>query len=521
VDLSSKIDVAEVREALALPFFQIGKKMKVAVADSEKVETKKYFEKLKNEGLEVSLSLASQEGILERIKQIQALQPKRPEEFQNKDAEENLKNYEEEITNLKKLTEGNSTISAKESLNQIFISALRAGASDVHFQPDSQKIDLRFRIDGILQKILEFDLQVGGEVLNQLKYESKLRLNLTNIPQDGRTSFLAKDRKVDVRISTLPTEFGESIVCRILDSGEETPSFEELGFENIALDNLKKATSSREGMILVTGPTGSGKTTTLYSLLSKFNGPERKIVTLENPIEHHLKNVVQSQINEEEGYSFAGGLKALLRQDPDVLMVGEIRDEDTAEAATQAAMTGHVVLSTLHTNSAVEAIPRMLDLRLKPFILASSLNLIIAQRLVRKPCEKCAEKVSPSQNEIGVFTKYFEEIKKINAQVAQFQMPEFSWKVNGCEVCGNTGYHGQLIIAESFRIDVEIRELILQKASTVEILKAVREKQGMISFAEDGVLKAASGETTLSEIARVAGIELTNGSEVEKDQSQN
>jgi type IV pilus assembly protein PilB len=293
----------------------------------------------------------------------------------------------------------------------------------------------------------------------------------------------------------------------LLDSGKKMRTFEELGFANLALANLKNAINSREGMILVTGPTGSGKSTTLYTLLSEFNNPERKIATLENPVEYHLKNIVQSQINEEEDYNFADGLRALLRQDPDVLMVGEIRDSDTAETAAQAAMTGHIVLSTLHTNSAVEAIPRLLNLGMKPFLLAASLNLVIAQRLVRQPCQKCATKVTPTATEVGLFKKYFAEIRQTNPKL-KIEMPKFLWQTKGCGICGQTGYRGQIVIAESFRMDATIKKLILAEASSAEITTAARAEQGLISFAEDGVLKAAAGQTTLAEIARVAGINL-------------
>ncbi|MCF7836796.1 type II/IV secretion system protein [Candidatus Gracilibacteria bacterium] len=506
-DLISKTNADEAVKNLAFPFFQIGKKMKIAVANFENPTTQKYLDKLKSDGLEVHLNIASREGILGQIEKIRALQPRRREEFRNEDAEENLKNYEDEIKNLEQLATNAREISAQASLNRIFIGALRTGASDIHFQPDEQKIDIRFRIDGILQKILEFDHKLGGDITNQLKYASKLRLNVANIPQDGRTSFLAEDRKIDVRVSTLPTEFGESIVCRLLDSGKKTRTFEELGFANLALTNLQNAINSREGMILVTGPTGSGKSTALYTLLNGFNNPERKIATLENPVEYHLKNIVQSQINEDEGYNFADGLRALLRQDPDVLMVGEIRDSDTAETAAQAAMTGHIVLSTLHTNSAVEAIPRLLNLGMKPFLLAASLNLVVAQRLVRQPCQKCAEKIKATGAENQLFEKYFAEIRKNNPKL-KIEMPKFLWRTKGCGICGQTGYRGQIVIAESFRMDAEIKKLILAEASSADITIAARSGQGMISFSEDGILKAAAGQTTLAEIARVAGIDL-------------
>lgn len=509
-DLTLKTDIEQAKASLALPFFQIGKKMRVAIVDPKSAATKEYLAALKKDDIEVHLAIASREALLAKIEQIEALLPKKAEEFKNEDAEENLQNYEEEIKHLEQLTTEAHNISAKAALNRVFVGALRTGASDIHFQPGEQHVDLRFRVDGILQKILSFDPKTGKSISDQLKYESRLRLNVSNIPQDGRTSFLAEDRKIDVRVSTLPTEFGESVVCRLLDSSKKIRSFAELGFENVALENLTNASKLREGMILVVGPTGSGKSTTLYTLLNELNSSERKVATLEDPIEYHLDNIVQSQIDENVDYNFADGLHALLRQDPDVLMVGEIRDTQTAETAAQAAMTGHVVLSTLHTNSAAEAIPRMLNLGTKSFMLASSLNLVIAQRLVRRPCEHCAEKVSPNKQEIAALSKFITTIKRVNSEATESQLPDLIWHTKGCSVCGNTGYRGQTVIAESFRVDEKMKEMILKNASAAEITTYAREHLGMISFAEDGVLKAAAGKTTLSEIARVAGISLVD-----------
>ena len=505
-DLSQKIDLAATRTALALPFFQIGKKIRVAVVDPERIETLKFLAGMRKNGVETFVALASRAGLLAKIEQMETLRPRRPEEFRNENAEKNLRNYEVEMRALEKLGEEAHSFSAKENLNRIFVGALRTGASDVHFQPNERKVDLRFRVDGILQKIVELDHKIGDEILNQLKYESKLRLNVANTPQDGRTSFLANDRKIDVRVSTLPTEFGESAVCRILDSGKKVRTFAELGFANTTLANLEKAIQLRGGMILVVGPTGSGKTTTLYTLLANLNNSERKIGTLENPVEYHLDNVVQSQIDEESGYTFANGLRALLRQDPDVLMVGEIRDEDTAETAAQAAMTGHIMLSTLHTSSAAETIPRLLNLNLKPFVLNSALALVVAQRLVRRPCEKCARKIKPESGQIKFFEKIFAQIKLRNPSL-EFELPKFLWQTDGCEICGGTGYRGQIVIAESFLVDAEIKKLILANAATAEIEKHIFET-GALSFAEDGITKVAAGSTTLEEIARVVDLDL-------------
>ncbi|MFH0834393.1 MAG: ATPase, T2SS/T4P/T4SS family [Patescibacteria group bacterium] len=509
VDLISEINLDEAAAALALPFFQVGRKLRVAIVDPQNTATKKYLESLKNKGFEIFLGLASHDGLLAKIEEIRALKPRRPDEFRNENAESDLKNYEEELHELEKLATESDQLAAKEILNRILIGALRTAASDIHFQPEEQKIALRFRIDGILQKVLEFEKKTGDEVLNQLKFEAKLRMNVAATPQDGRLSFLANDRKIDVRVATLPTEFGESVVCRILDSGKKILTLEELGFGNVALANLQNIELMREGMLLVTGPTGSGKTTTLYTVMSNLNRPERKIVTLENPIEYHLDNVVQSQIDEHANYGFADGLKALLRQDPNVLMVGEIRDEDTATTAAQAAMTGHILLSTLHTNSAIETIPRLLDLGLKPFVLASSLGIVVAQRLVRRPCQKCAHKISPDEKTIAKLTPHFTAMRRVNHNATGSQLPEFLWETKGCPACGETGYHGQVAIAESFHVDAQMRELILAEASTAELTKYVRENQGMLSFAEDALLKVALGETTLAEVTRVTGLNLT------------
>ncbi len=509
-DLLSKIDSAEVQKTLAIPFFQLGKKMFVAIADPEKNETQKYLKKLKDEGIRVQLNVASREGILDKNEQIRALQPQRPKEFQNEEAEFDLKNYEDELNTLKLLSSEAEKISAKESLNRLFVGALRTGASDIHFQPSAQKIVIRFRIDGILQKLLEFDRTIGNDILNQLKFEAKLRINVENVPQDGRTSFLAGDRKIDVRVATLPTEFGESIVCRILDSGKKIPSLAELGFNKNALKNLENVIDLREGMLLVTGPTGSGKTTTLYTVLANLNNSERKIVTLENPIEYHFENVVQSQIDSNVNYGFADGLRALLRQDPNVLMVGEIRDEATAETATQAAMTGHILLSTLHANSAIDTIPRILNLGVKPFVLISSLKTVVAQRLLRRPCLKCAQKVSIDKKLIDKLTPLFDEIKRINPNAIDSKIPEFLYEPKGCPACGGTGYHGQIAIAESFQIDTGMSELILKNAPPAELTNYVRKQQKMLSFAEDGLLKVAAGKSTLAEVARVTGLNLVN-----------
>ena len=333
-----------------------------------------------------------------------------------------------------------------------------------------------------------------------------MRLNVTNVPQDGRYFFQVNDRKIDVRVSSIPTEYGESFVCRLLDSKKKNLSFEDLGFEGRNLDILHKALDIPNGMIMVTGPTGSGKTTTLYSMLTAFNEPDSKIITLEDPIEYHLSGITQSQINEKRGYSFGSGLRAILRQDPDIVMIGEIRDLDTAETAAQAALTGHILLSTLHTNSAIETVPRLLNIGLKPFMIAPALSIVTAQRLVRKVCTFCQEQKSVSESERKTLQEAIDQIHQAQPTLA-LTIPATLPHAPGCDKCSKTGYLGQLSIAEMFINNDELKEAILAEKSTTELFNIVR-AGGMLTLGEDGVLKVLRGLTTLSEIERVADISL-------------
>ena len=288
------------------------------------------------------------------------------------------------------------------ALTLITKGALSFGVSDIHYDVHETGTAIRLRIDGNLVTIFEFTAMEYKLILERLKYKSNLKLNIVNIPQDGKYRIDEHGEKIDVRISTLPVKLGENAVCRILDSTNSVPKMSDLGFMWTSKRQIEKSTAKKNGMILVTGPTGSGKTTTLYSILDTLNTPEKKIITLEDPIEYELEGIVQSEVNEKNGYTYASGLKALLRQDPDIIMIGEIRDLETANIAAQASLTGHLVLSTLHTKSAAETIERLLNMGLPSYILASSIDIIIAQRLVRKICPECIEsyEADESENEI-------------------------------------------------------------------------------------------------------------------------
>lgn len=496
----------EAEKSLVVPFFKIGKKLRLAIVHPTSPETQELIRKLKADGFAINVNLASETGLRKALEAYRTIDGPVALITQNVVDEENISSYQTEIENLSALREKIQTVTADEALNVISVGALKTGASDIHYQPEEKRVIVRFRIDGVLQQVLELDLNTYGYIANQLKYKSGMRLNVTNVPQDGRYLFIVNERKIDVRVSSIPTEYGESFVCRLLDSKKKNLKFEELGFEGRNLEILHYALNIANGMILVTGPTGSGKTTTLYSMLSEFNQPENKIITLEDPIEYHLNGITQSQINEKRGYTFGSGLRAILRQDPDIVMIGEIRDLDTAETAAQAALTGHILLSTLHTNSAIETVPRLLNVGLKPFMIAPSLGVVMAQRLVRKVCSFCVEQKPIEEGERQTLTAVIEQIKQVNPAL-NLTVPATLPHASGCDKCSHTGFLGQLSIAEMFTNSDELKDAILAGKSAGDLFKIVR-AQGMLTMGEDGALKVLRGVTTLSEVERVTDISL-------------
>lgn len=358
------------------------------------------------------------------------------------------------------------------------------------------------RIDGTLSTIFELNLAEYKLLLERLKYKSELKLNITNVPQDGKYRITeVESGHIDVRISTLPVKTGENVVCRILDSTKAIPKVGELGFVWTSKRQIDKSLAKKSGMILVTGPTGSGKTTTLYSMLQELNTAERKIITLEDPIEYELDGIVQSEVNEKNGYTYANGLKALLRQDPDIIMIGEVRDLDTAQTAAQAALTGHLVLSTLHTKSSTETLERLLNMGLPGYILSSSIDIIIAQRLVRKLCSHCSEPFMSDDSQTEIIKWMMQDIG-IDAVARANKGGYKLHRAVGCEHCGFTGYKGRLGIYEVLHVNDPIRKLIRDGGSPTEVLVEAR-KNDLILMREDGVLKAMRGKTSLEEVFNV------------------
>ncbi len=386
-----------------------------------------------------------------------------------------------------------------DALRDISIGALVVGSSDIHYEAYEQEVIVRFRIDWVLVDIFKLTHAEYKKVVERLKYASSLKLNISNVPQDGKYSLKLEDnKKIDVRVSTLPIHYGENIVCRILDSEKAAIDFEDLWFYWTSKRMLQRSIEKKSGMILVTGPTGSWKTTTLYTILNKINSREKKIITLEDPIEYQLDWVVQSEIDEKNGVTFESWLKACLRQDPDVIMVWEIRDSNTLTTATSASLTWHLVLSTLHTKSAADTLDRIINMGLKPYILASALDTIIAQRLVRRICPHCKIEKQKTPWDVAVIEAMMQEIWMPTLTASHMKL----YEATGCGKCNHSGYKGRIWIYEIITLNESIRELIRNGGSVAEVIAEAR-NWDLITMKEDGILKAMRWFTTIEEILRV------------------
>ncbi len=400
------------------------------------------------------------------------------------------------VSDFKERVESSFGRGMTETTEIIFGGAISLNASDIHLEPREENVRLRVRVDGMLSDVLFFNKKIYQNILSRVKVLSGIKLNVSDRPQDGRFSILLKGVPVEIRVSTLPAEYGESIVIRLLNP-KNLISLESLGLRKDLFKVFNKEIKKPNGMIIVTGPTGSGKTTTLYAFLKKIQNPEIKIITIEDPIEYHIEGISQTQVDPEHGYDFANGLKAIMRQDPDVILVGEIRDLETASIALQAALTGHLVLSTIHTNDAAGTIARLQSLGEKPVNIAPAINMIIAQRLVRMVCRKCAKEERPNSDELKMLKSQLQGIRSIDDNLR-------IKRATGCRDCNFTGYQGRTGIFEAFLVDEEIKGLILKSPSISAFRKKLIEK-GMITMKQDGLIKVLEGITTIEEVERVAG----------------
>ena len=499
------IDEDSARSSRLAIIHKSGNKLTVVLTDPENSNTQKTLEGLKAKGFSINPIVTSPsvlEGLLDRYKFAQTQDVFEVGAIEIKEGE--LNKIQDEIETIGDLKNKVTKISATRMLETLIAGALKIGASDIHFEPETEAIRLRYRFDGVLNDITVLDKLSYEKLLNRIKVLSKLKLNIHSSPQDGRFTIRQKAADIEVRVSILPSEFGETIVMRLLDPRTIKTKLEDLGMREDLLKIVREQLGRSTGAILTTGPTGSGKTTSLYAFVTYLNSSGTKIITIEDPIEYHIQGISQTQVDTKKGYSFANGLRAVVRQDPDIILVGEIRDQETADIALQAALTGHLVLSTIHTNDSAGTIPRLIDLGIQPQIIAPAINMAMAQRLIRKLCSGCKiqDKVNPET--IDKIQKTMLPIKD------RLKIPKLdsSLKIyfpgKGCKECNELGYKGRVGVYEAFVISKDMERLIL-KSPAISDVQELAEKEGMITMLQDAYLKLLDGITSVEEIERVLG----------------
>ncbi len=495
--------------AQVIPVELKGQNLVVAIIDPKNNKTQEVLSGLKSKGFNLVIYLSSLSSIRKAWKGYDALPKKQGEitgEINVK--EKNLEDLARKLTSLKIIKEEISSFNISQQpigdvLEIILAGAVTTKSSDIHFEPNVDKIRIRYRIDGILNTIID-DLPPASykSLLSRIKLLTGLKIDIGGKAQDGRFSIAFGDKDIELRVSVVPSEYGETVVMRVLDPNAINISLKELGLREDDLEIVMREIQEPNGMILNTGPTGSGKTTTLYSFLKQRHSSEIKIVTIEDPIEYNIEGIEQTQVNEEKGYTFSNGLSAIMRQDPDVILVGEIRDNETANTAIQSALTGHLVFSTVHANEAAGSIPRLLDLDVKPTSVGPALNMIMAQRLVRKLCDDCKQRVEVD-DEMRVKVAHLLSSLPERVDRVRYQTP-ILFKEVGCDKCNQTGYKGRVGIFELLQVKKEIESLIEKEASETQ-LQEFALKQGMVTMQQDGLLKMLMGITTLDEVKTATG----------------
>ncbi len=511
IDAMRLIKEAEAREAEVAVFNATDKRVQVALLSPRNERALAAVEKLKTQGYLPEIFMVSHQSlkkVWDRYKDLSY-------SFETKSGALDISNDDilsmtekvQSLEDIKKMIQ--EVLSLKRSyrisriLEIILAGSISLKASDIHLEPETDRIRLRFRLDGVLTDILFFDRETFGLLLSRIKLVSELKLNVTSVAQDGRFSIKLGKAEIEVRTSLLPGPNGESVVLRVLNPDAIAVELESLGIHPKLLEIIRAEIRKPNGLILTTGPTGSGKTTTLYAFLKKIYSPDIKVITIENPIEYHLQGIVQTQTDPDKKYTFAEGLRSALRQDPDVIMVGEIRDSETAEVAVNAALTGHLVFSTLHTNNAAGAFPRLLDLGVNSKVVSSALSISIAQRLVRTLCEKC-------KKEEKLEGKAKETVERIIGGIEDRSylkgvQQEKVWAPVGCPECNGLGYKGRVGVYEAILVDAKIEEAVIINPSERDIREAAKPQQ-LLTLAQDGVLKALKGITTLDELDRVVDL---------------
>lgn len=497
----------EVQQTKAVCFYYGGDSIRIGAIDPDNVLLQKKAEELKKLYSANVVVYMISEHSLERAVTLYGSLPKLRKVVRGVEiTQDDIEKYEREIKTFNDLEQKIKDVSITEVMALIIAAALKARSSDIHIEAEEKGIKIRFRIDGILHDVASINIELWPKIISRIKLVAQLKINVSDKPQDGRFTIFMTDDKVDVRVSCLPTTYGESVVMRLLRSTAVGLSFEDLGIRGKAFEVLRTEINKPNGMIITTGPTGSGKTTTLYAILNKLNDSQNKIITIEDPVEYKLEGVNQSQVDYSKKYTFANGLRSILRQDPDIIMVGEIRDFETAEIGINAALTGHLVISTLHTNDAAGTVPRLLAMGVKPFLLAPAINAMIGQRLVRRVCPYCKVKDELDNQTLSKAMQILSEIpEKSGSKPSADSLKKIIFhKGSGCEQCQGLGYRGRIGIYEVVIMNHEIEALILGGQVSEYDMRTIAEKYGTVSMIQDGLLKALDGITSVDEVFRVA-----------------
>ncbi|MBI2415579.1 MAG: type II/IV secretion system protein [Candidatus Kerfeldbacteria bacterium] len=508
-EVLSLIPEDQARRMQTVAFFKVGGQIRLGTRLPDHPELPEIMAELQHQfpGSSIGLYLISEHSLSEALKLYKNVAKVKEIKSDVALTKEQLDRFQVQIKNFGDMEKQIPTVNLTEAFAMVVAMSLNVGSSDIHIEAEEKEVVIRYRVDGLLQIAARIPASIWPRLIARIKGIAGLKINIASIPQDGRITIKMQNDKMDIRVSTIPTAWGESVVMRLLKSSSVGLSFDQLGLRPSAYQRLKHEIEKPQGMIVTTGPTGSGKTTTLYAVLNTLNTPATKIITLENPIEYRLAGIAQSQIDHSKEYTFSKGLRAILRQDPNIVMVGEIRDLETAETAIQAALTGHLLLSTIHTNDAAGAIPRFLSMGVQPFLLAPAMNAIIGQRLVRKICPQC-------KTEATVELEMLERVKKLLQNIPENSgetIPDMAtlkfYEGKGCSQCHTIGYKGRIGIYEVFTKNPEIEALILSGTVSEYQMKEITHRNGMLTMAQDGMLKALAGITSVAEVLRVAVID--------------
>ena len=496
----------EMVEAKACCIFQTNKQLKLAAVDPEAAAFQKISARIKRDYpfQNIDVFMISKNSFTIALSAFDHV-PKIKEVSRGLTiSEEDIKKFQNEIKTLKELNEKIKTISVSDIFTLILAAGIKSEASDLHFDAGEREIEVRMRVDGVLHEIARIPKKLWSKVVSRIKFLAHLKINVDTIPQDGKFMIMIGGDKIDIRVSTLPASFGESVVFRLLFSSSHKLTLETVGMEKHTVEILEQEMNRSFGMLMAAGPTGSGKTTLLHAIMMKLKNPEINIMTIEDPIEYELDGITQTQVDTKHGMSFANGLRAILRQDPDIVLVGETRDTETAETVIQAALSGHLVLSTIHANCAAATIPRLLSMKVQPFLLAPAINCVMAQRLVRRICQACKQEHRPDEY---LMKKIQQEIAGIKHILPPETNPEkmVFWKGKGCEDCHGIGYKGRIGIFEIFRKNSDIEKIILSGSLSEYAIQEIAVKQGMITMIQDGLIKAIKGITSPEEVFEAAG----------------